>query len=159
MKVILLDFDGVLNDDAWIKDTKDKHPGVLRWAPEVGADLLDPVRCARVQRICDTTGASLLLVTGWRQWASPEVLGGLLKSKGLTAPVLGSVGGVKFSGDLRAQASHEWLANHREVTSYAILDDDPFYWSDKRWKEHKLAIQDGMEDEHVDQAIAILNKE
>ena len=159
MKLVLLDFDGVINDSHYLGATEDQQPEVIQWSPCIGRDMLDPTRVARVQAVCDATGASVLLVTGWRKFATADVLTGILRERGLTAPVLGAVGGVKFSGDMRAQASHEWLKDHREVTRFVILDDNPFYWSDKRWKAHRVAIWDGIEEEHVQQAIEILNRE
>jgi hypothetical protein len=159
MKVIFLDFDNVLNDNAWIHATEQKHPGVVTWSLDIGRELLDPVRVARVQRVCDATGASVVIVSGWRRWAKLEDITMLLREKGLTAPVLGAVLS-RFSGDCRADMTRQWLKEHKEVTRYVILDDSQELWFySPQWKPFHVMPKDGMEDEHVDQAIAILNKE
>lgn len=73
-KVLMLDFDNVLNDNAHILATAKEFPGIQTYNPDMGRAMLDPVRCARIQRVCDATGAAILLVTGWRKWAKWEDL-------------------------------------------------------------------------------------
>jgi len=162
-KLVLLDFDNVINDEAHIKATSKAFPGVRTFSLDIGRAMIDPVRCARIQRICDATGAGIILVTGWRQWTGWENLAGLLRDHGITAPVVGAVGGVKMSGDLRAMASREYLDDHPEITRYVVIDDGTHYWRDymgdrNPWKPFLVAPKDGIEDEHVAQAIAILNR-
>ena len=168
-KLILLDFDGVLNDEDHLKATSIAFPGVRSFNLEIGRAMIDPVRVARIQRICDATGAGILLVTGWRRWTGWQDLAGLLEGHGLTAPVVGAVGGVRFSGETRASASREWLDEHPEVTRYVIIDDDTHHWETraryrgekdhKPWEDVLISPKDGIEDDHVAQAIAILNRE
>ena len=156
-KIVGLDFDNVINDEAHITATSLAHPGVRTFNLDIGRAMIDPVRAARVQRICDATGAGILLVTGWRRWTGWEELAGLLKDNGITAPVVGAVGGVRFSGDLRASATREWLDKNPHITRYAIIDDGTHYWRDYEgdrspWKPFLVAPTDGIEDEHVAQA-------
>ena len=107
--VVALDLDGVCNDDAFIASALAGHGAIAQWNTALAARTLDPVRVARVQRVCVATGASVVLVTGWRRWASAEDITACLRAAGLTAPVLGAVGGVKMTADLRQSALHEWL--------------------------------------------------
>lgn len=162
-KILALDFDNVINDNAHILATTKEFPGVQRFSLELGRAMIDPVRCARIQRICDTTGAAILLVTGWRRWTEWENLAGLLKDHGITAKVVGAVGGIKMSGDLRAMAMREWLEEHPEVTRYVIIDDDESrlwgYGRNNPWKDVMVIPKDGIEEEHIPQAIEILNRE
>ena len=162
-KIVLLDFDGVLNNNDFLRETQKAFPGVRSFSMEIGLAMLDPVRCARVQSLCDRTGAQIVLVTGWRKWASQEDLTSLLVQRGLTTPVVGMVEGVRFSGDLRASATDEWLKAHPEVTHYVILDDDVFHWDGfnkrSKWAPFLVAPRDGIEDVHVEEALAILNRE
>lgn len=158
-KIVLLDIDGVLNTDVWRYAVEERHPDVRCWNPEIGLEMLDPVRVARVQSICDTTGASIVIVSGWRRWAKAEDIASVLREKGLTAPVLGAVGGLKMSGDLRADATRDWLRQHPEVTHYAVVDDDWHLWCGlPKIEHHMVQPQDGIEDEHVEKAIRILNE-
>src|SRR5581483_10162693 len=106
--VVFLDLDGVCNDAAFVRAALVAYPTVTAWSMEAARATLDPVRIARVQRVCETAAASVVLVTGWRRWASAEEITACLRAAGLTAPVLGAVGGVKLSADLRAMAAEEW---------------------------------------------------
>lgn len=161
-KLVLLDFDNVINDEAYLRAASLAFPGVRTFNMEIGRAMIDPVRVARIQRICDATGAGILLVTGWRRQTEWENLAELLKGHNLTAPVVGAVGGVKMSGDLRASASREWLDKNSHVTRYVVIDDDIMAWDGfgkkKPWKDVMVAPKDGIEDDHVVQAIAILNR-
>ena len=157
MKVIALDFDGVLNDDAHRKATVGRFPGVVVFNEDVGKAMLDPVRCARVQRLCNETGASILFVTGWRQYASAEELSKILRGCGLTVPVLGSVRGMRFSGDMRGTALLDWIDEHPEVTGLVVLDDtESYYRNHPRLLKILVAPKDGIEEGHVERALAIL---
>lgn len=161
-KLVLLDFDNVINDEAYLRAASLAFPGVRTFNMEIGRAMIDPVRVARIQRICDATGAGILLVTGWRRQTEWENLAKLLRDHNLTAPVVGAVGGVKMSGDLRASASREWLDKNSHVTRYVVIDDDIMAWDGfgkkKPWKDVMVAPKDGIEDDHVVQAIAILNR-
>ncbi len=137
MKIIALDIDGVCNDDAWRVATAARFPGVVVWSPEVGAAMLDPLRVARVQRVCATTDASVVLTTGWRRWASAEDITACLRGAGLTAPVLGAVGGVKMSADLRQTGLREWLCDHPAVGRWCVIDDLVSAWESTRNVERR----------------------
>lgn len=129
MKVISIDFDGVLN--------RGTHP----WNAEMVCNL---------NRISDATGAKLIVHSSWRYGRSLERLAGILRAAGVTAPVIGrcptpahaepdGVGRIvipldggwdDFKGDLdtdheRAIGVQRWLDEHPEVTHYAIIDDMP----------------------------------
>ena len=136
--VLALDLDGVCNDDAFIREALAGHEVIVRWDSALAAKTLDPARVARVQRICDATGAAIVLVTGWRRWATAEDIAACLRAAGLTAPVLGAVGGVKFSGaDLRQQGFRDWLDTHPEVTAWCVLDDGGDAWTALRSYERE----------------------
>jgi len=155
-KILFLDFDGVLNSKSWTPPPEVDPTLVLVPTHEQSLAMLDPVRCARVQTLCTATGASIVFVTGWRRWASPDELTRLLRERGITAPTLGAVGGVKMSWDIRSYGAKCWLEEHPEVTSHLVIDDVKDYW--KGWKGSTIHPDDGIEDSHVAQAIEILNR-
>lgn len=130
--VLFLDIDGVLNDDAWVTAACAGQGAITRWSLDLARRCLDPARCERLQRVCDKTGASLVIVSGWRRWATVEEIADALRGAGLTAPVLGAVGGVKMSGDLRASATREWLRDRPEVTRWCVVDDLVDAWREGR---------------------------
>lgn len=130
--VLFLDIDGVLNDRAWINTAIVGPSAITSWSTDLARRYLDPARCKRLQRVCDETGASLVIVSGWRRWATVEEIADALRSAGLTALVLGAVGGLKMSGDLRASATREWLHDHPEVTRWVVVDDLVDAWREGR---------------------------
>jgi hypothetical protein len=155
--VVFLDIDGVLNNEAWYAAVE-RDTGIVSWSPAIGRKLLDPERVARLQRLCDATGAAVVIVSGWRRWAEADAIAAVLADAGLRAPVLGAVGGLRMSGDLRAMAAVEWLDRHPEVTRWVVLDDTARMWDGmrvrgRRWRSHLIAPQDGLTDDDVERAI------
>lgn len=141
--VVFLDFDGVLNDDAHLRAVQAASPvRIVSWSPTVGVAMLDPVRVARVERVCAAVGASVVIVSGWRRYATVEQIGASLRAAGLTAPVIDAVGGLKMSGDLRQSATHEWLRAHPEVSAWVVIDDDRDAWASQRNVE-RTEMRDG----------------
>ena len=168
--VLFLDFDRVLNTAAWQRETVARFPGVVVWSPEIGAALLSPEHCARVQRVCDATGAPIVLATGWRRWMpgrAVATLTPLLRAAGITAPVIDEVG-QHFSGDGRATFIAEWLDERRDVTRWCVLDDGVHYYADEspetgarhyhdaRFVGRCVHPRDGITDADADAAVAIL---
>jgi hypothetical protein len=72
------------------------------------------------------------VVSACRGWFDEHALRRLLRGAGLTAPVLGAVGGVKMNGDLRARGLREWLDEHPEVTRWCVVDDCVSAWESTR---------------------------
>lgn len=153
--ILFLDLDGVCNDGAFVGRVLSGSP-VVAWDPDLAARTLDPARVARVQTICDATGARIALVTGWRRWATIPAIIACLRAAGLTAEVLDEdVGGVHMSGDTRGSALLDWLVEHPEVTCWCVLDDTSRFY-DARHEGRRVHPRDGVEDEHVEAAVAIL---
>lgn len=155
--VIFLDIDGVLNDAAH-RMSMATNKMVVAWSHEVGLAILDRSRVARMQRLCDETGAAVVIVSGWRQWASAEAIARVLSDAGLRAPVLGTVGKLKPTMDSRAMATADWLADHPEVTRWVVIDDTAFLWNGYEELASRLVVpQDGLTDADVDKARALLS--
>lgn len=152
MKVIFLDFDGVLNHDGPDPDNRmrrshsENNPSLALFAEKV----------ALVERIYQQTGASIVLSTAWRLVFSQPIIKGWLAEKGLTAPVVG-ITPAKFSS-YRANEIRWYLRDNPDVSRYVILDDmdlrngrfDLFIWCDP---------MEGLTEEQAEEAIAYLNEE
>jgi hypothetical protein len=160
--VVFLDLDGVCNDDAHYSAAV---AGCRTHAEAIVAALargLDPVRVARVERVCAAVGASVVIISGWRRYATTEQIGASLAAAGLTAPVVGAVGGLRYSGETRAQATQEWLRAHPEVTAWVVLDDDErqhWRWAGGAaawWAGRIVHPVDGITEADADAAAAIL---
>lgn len=160
-KLVFLDIDDVLNsNESFKRACPSGKVSSFEERKAVGKASLDPVLAARVQRVCDETGAHIVIVSSWRAKMPVEEIVTAFLAVGLTAPVDGMVGGVKFSGDLRARGARDWLANHPGIDSFVVIDNDPFMWG-KEWKPLTVAPEEGVgiTDEEADKAIRILNGE
>ena len=113
---IFLDFDGVLNSDAYY--TKSKR------AAKYGD--IDPTLVARLNKLCEKTGAKVIISSSWRHDTSIQELRDILSNKGFAYPKRV----IARTPDLGKEAvrGYEILA-HIEKTkmqgSFVILDDTP----------------------------------
>lgn len=109
VKVVFLDIDGVLATahtyNVWRKAAwAAAHPGqpfpqgrakrafkkdAIANVP-ADATLLDADCCARVQKLCDLSGAVIVISSSWRQDFPLDQLRTMLASKGITAPIVGA---------------------------------------------------------------------
>lgn len=80
-RIIFLDIDGVLNSHDWWKRRphQDNRPH----------NEIDPDAVARVQRLVDETGASVVISSTWRLLHKKLALQSLLSAKGLRARIAG----------------------------------------------------------------------
>lgn len=168
MKVLFLDFDGVLNGRAFL-DTLPRTI-TLQARPDI-----DPACAARVQRICDVTGASIVVTSSWREMRAHDgkpdtchaprdlsTLAGWLTDAGITAPVIGATSiapmGVDDNpGRRRSWQILAWTFDHPEVTRWVALDDLEMPPSDL-W-EHRFIRTDGntgVTEADADRAIELL---
>lgn len=121
--VVFLDFDGVINTTTTYANA-DSYADTV----EASAGLIERDLVARVQRICDETGAAVVVVSAWRAAFTNADLRAILRNAGLTAPVLGSVARPVPAGDGRGDGVLAWLALRLEVTRWCVIDDDPSHY-------------------------------
>jgi hypothetical protein len=152
MKVIFLDFDGVLNSSNWAHSFPDRCPS--------GDDMIDPIAVGRLNKIVEATGAHVVVSSVWRKCRRyPRTeLQEILNRFGFKGTVLGITPSSK-SG-IRGGEIQEWIDtyNRHELTSFVIIDDS----SDMAHLMHKLVRTEylaGLQDHHVTAAIEMLNKE
>lgn len=165
MKVIFLDIDGVLNYTKWYVD--DRNPGNL-YGQEGD---IDPLCVERVKRICQETGAKVVISSDWKlSWGGTLARLGrmglgedLVIDKTPDYAILHLNPHTYFTED---QAEYEfsrgheidlWLEAHPDCTNYVILDDRSDF-SENQWP-HFVHIDPmyGLTDEHTDIAIMTLN--
>ena len=115
MRVLFLDFDGVLNTGA------SRHRN--------GLDHLDPNKVALVDALCRDTGAAIVISSDWRTQDGLDGATGFLRDAGLQTAVAGGTpafpekDGLWGGGDHRAEEIVGWLDKHSEVTEFAVVDD------------------------------------
>lgn len=144
MKVIFLDFDGVLNSEKYVRN-----------CGEYGV-VIDPARMLLLKQIVDATKAEIVLSTSWREHWSREGswLNDIFERYGLKirdkTPKLHSK---------REQEIEAWLMEHEDVETFVVLDDA--FLSAAFLEGHfvKTAnFRDGLDEDDVERAIEILNK-
>lgn len=152
MRVVMLDFDGVLVCADYLQqkglDTED-----------VVKKRFNPEAIARLNGITEETGASLVLSTNWTWAFGSERLAEILDDVGVAADVLGPTVR-KMSIYRRVDEITMWLDRYRErtgenVESFVILEDEhPMHKFEHRTVRTRW--EDGLLDAHVRQAIDIL---
>ena len=150
MKVIFLDFDGVLNSAKYLLGREDY--GVV----------IDPARMRLLERIVAATGAKIVLSTSWREHWSKNA--GECDSTGVLINSIFSEYGLQVydkTPELHARREIEiksWLDRHPEVKSFVVLDDSIL--SADYLNGHFVKTSnyfDGLDETDVQKAIDILN--
>ena len=122
MRIVFLDFDGVLNSRALVDRSAAPH------APGLGLLAEDAV--ARVERLCVDAGAGIVVTSTWRLTFDLSALRSMLRAKGLfTAPVLDVTPMIPHKRG-RGQEIQLWLdtaprGRDWPVAGMVILDDEP----------------------------------
>ncbi len=119
MRVVFVDFDGVLNRETDIAEEEAE----LWTAAWLEADLV-----ARLERLVASTGAKVVVSSSWRQRRSLDELADILAERGY----LGGVHDVtprlprteEGEKHVRAAEIAAWLTAHPEVVTWIILDDE-----------------------------------
>lgn len=150
MKVIFLDFDGVLTSTR----TCVALDGRGLWTTA------DPVAIALVKRLCDEFSAKIVVSSTWREIYDREGLMLYLHQAGLHRNYIHNdwrTPSTRMSS-WRAEEIRTWLESHSEITGFVIIDDMDFS-SSEELKEHavKTSGTNGMMYEHYDQAKKILS--
>jgi len=162
MKVLFLDVDGVLNSYTLIhKVHTDKHAMDKElWREEH----VDKLAVRRLNKILELTGASVVVSSTWRKIHSLHELRVILQRRGFKYPErVIDVTPELWRDDAgnRLYRGHEiqaWLDGFpKDVTSFVILDDDADMVHLMPMLV-KTSMETGLLDEHVDAAVAILNR-
>lgn len=151
MKVIFLDFDGVLNSQSFLAAT----PG--------GLDRLDPQAIARLERIVARSGAKVVISSTWRVKRSLDELRALLAGLGFSGEVIDRTPELKngpgYSHPFIARGAEiqAWIdAQRAPLESFVVLDDAIL---DGMEQNHiQTDFFEGLSDEHVEEAVAILGE-
>lgn len=160
MKVIFLDIDGVCNN----------HHSRSRCQGYIG---IDDDKVVLLKQIADATDAKIVLSSTWRlgynkQGHHLEKMAEYLKKKfakqGLS--VYDVTPDFKHMGWKRGEEILDWLVKHPDVEKYVILDDEDYDFRyigpeiTDHWVQTEYYSKDGgLQPEHVEKAIKILNGE
>lgn len=111
-KVLFLDIDGVLNSRRSVVAFK----GFPHSFDGDDRDRFDWTAVALIRRLCEDVGASIVLSSSWRILHPVDEC-----ANGLDLPIFDRT--PSLSG-CRGMEINAWLAEHPEVTTYAIVDDN-----------------------------------
>lgn len=130
MKVVFLDFDGVVNIPSgdFIKD----HP-IITCGHTAEDELNDTVGMGLVNALCLENNAEIVVSSSWRT-AGLEKMRNLLYRSGLDKriKVQGCTPfGISFSG-MRGKEIRAYLKDRKEITDYVILDDDSDFLDEQK---------------------------
>lgn len=155
MKVIFLDIDGVLNSRRY--DARRDRDALTN---------IDETRLPLVRKIVDATGAKIVLSSSWRlDW---EIDPALCREDGVYINEKFAKYGLKIYGKTpylgicaeRREEVKKWIADcTEELENFVIIDDYRFGWGElaDNFVKTNPNFGLGLEEEHVQRAIEILN--
>lgn len=151
MKVVFLDFDGVLNSAKYLLG----HEGY--------GVVIDPARMCLLKQIIDATEAKIVLSTSWREHWEKDLA--TCDSTGARITDIFSKHGLQIwdkTPQLRTKRETEiksWLDKHPEVKNFVVLDDSLL--SADYLNGHFIKTSnyfDGLDETDVQKAMDILNR-
>jgi HAD domain in Swiss Army Knife RNA repair proteins len=149
LRIVFLDFDGVLNARAFVGASTTPGPA-----------LLDAVAVARVEQLCATTGAAVVVSSSWRATFPLPELAAMLRAKGLARTPVVDVTPVVVNKRGRGEEIQRWLdaaprAGGFSVDGLVILDDEPDMLHLAPWLV-QTSFETGVTAEHLEAARAVL---
>lgn len=165
MKVIFLDFDGVLNSGPYF-DARGGIDGI--WEAKEEHEALDPAAVRRLNRLIERTGAKVVVSSSWRHGRTVEQLQALLTARGFIGEVIDkTITSVPNTDPLskrvcgsRGDEILHWVTlNSRAYggIEFVVLDDDSDM--DAVWRCFvQTTFAQGLTDDHVDRAIELLQR-
>jgi hypothetical protein len=153
MKVLFLDFDGVLNSNAFHRSSPPTDDAQVLLSPK----RLDPEAIARVNRVIEATGAHIVVSSTWRvRLDTKEELQVLLEERGFTGKVIGLT--PRIYSRPRGEEIQAWLDSRASlVERFAIVDDH----DDMGALSPRLVLTDpeiGLTDADCEQIVALLSR-
>tara|TARA_R110000822_G_scaffold8487_5_gene33317 strand:- start:459 stop:884 length:426 start_codon:yes stop_codon:yes gene_type:complete len=140
MKVLFLDIDGVLN-------RYDMFEG------KGSREIISDEMVARINRVVKETGCSVVISSSWRLSMPLSELSLLLGEHGfLSETIIDRTPHI----DRRDNEILVWLRDHKDVTKFAVVDDEASDLTDVKDQLVQTSFDTGILDEHVDQLIEML---
>jgi hypothetical protein len=152
VKVIFLDFDGVLNSDGFLLQARRKS------VFEKDADEIDPSRVALLNQIVQCTGADVVVSSSWRIIMKLADIRGLLKNHGFVGNIVGATPNIGTPNRVRGDEIQRWIVEcPTTVSNFVILDDDADMGALLPNLVQTSSL-DGLTENDVERAIQILNR-
>lgn len=154
MRIVFLDFDGVLNSRALVERAA---------APHVpGLDLIDEDAVARLEQLCVDSGAGVVVSSTWRLTFDCSTLEAMLRAKGLATTAILDMTPVIPHKRGRGSEIQLWLdtAQHGRgwsIEGMVILDDEADMLHLTPWLVQS-SFETGLTDEHLALAKSMLTR-
>lgn len=146
LKVLFLDFDGVLTSDAYTQKCVLEH----RRENLFGIDWFDPECVAALRKIVDETGAVIVISSSWRELGLDKLIH-LWNELDMPGELYGTTPEWVLT---KKEAIRQWLSDNQYDT-YVILDDDILGLSN----QVKTNPRKGLVEEDAIRAIDLLKEE
>lgn len=174
MKVIFLDFDGVLNNASWMHEAfaKPDRANLSMFQKDVRE--LSPDMIRRILNVIDTTGAAVVISSSWRKLMTLDEIRELFREAGF--PQMGAhiidrtptdrevqeTGIPRDTGVMRGHEIDHWIKEFEKkngrLTSFVIIDDDSDMLDSQLSNFVHTSWESGIQDTHVQEAIRILGE-
>lgn len=145
-KVIFLDIDGVLCSER----SKHAYNGIPSPIAPWSWDKFDQTAIYLLRCVIALTGADVVLSSSWRKEVNIAALEYRLGFK------LADVTSTELTESTRSHKIHNWLMEHPEVTTYAILDDDIAFTPEQQKYLCRTSSRNGFLLGHYDKLMEIL---
>jgi hypothetical protein len=169
-KVLFLDFDGVLNDNAWFETEERKNlereyrrrdkalpPTESEITMKLGLADIRPQYAARVREIVDRTGCEVIVCSAWRYTFTAEQIWYLLQSQGIPCNgVVQQTRRRKLSDllDYRVPDIKAVVSTFAGKTNWCVLDDS---MNASEVDGRAVTPVDGVTRDNVEEVVRILN--
>ncbi len=161
MRVLFLDFDGVLNTLDLIRSSHQSSKGKAESGDTRWLSMLCPNRVAILDLLCKRASCKVVVSSSWRVLHSKEKLQFLLEKKGFTGEIT-DVTPPREYGEQRGNVIQRWMESYREenpgvALNVVILDDN----SDMAHLSYRLVqtkTNEGITHGHIEKALKLFNE-
>jgi 2-hydroxy-3-keto-5-methylthiopentenyl-1-phosphate phosphatase len=160
MKVIFLDFDGVLNHEKFYRGRFDKRYDLDYVEVPHPYSEIDPECVSILNYIIEKTGALVVLSTSWRHSGTDYCID-ILLNRGFKGDVIDRTPDFWESWSVRGNEIQHWIDTNRSkegIESYVILDDDSDMLLSQKNNFVRVDFRYGLTMELAETVISILNK-
>jgi hypothetical protein len=163
VRVLFLDIDGVLNNDAWFRRRIEARPDVRH-----NEDKLDPDAIKLLNKVIEQTGCKVVISSSWRKLFELDALREILRDQnGFVGDIIDRTP-IIWRQVQRGEEVQMWLREYArklsagEVTEpiegIACIDDDSDFDGMFDWLV-KTQWDLGIQPEHVEQVVATMKKQ
>lgn len=157
MKLIYLDFDGVLNSRRWFNKLQGRQTDDRLVLVETD-EMLDPEPVELINQLVEKSGAKVVVSSSWRILHSIEDLNNILRKFGARFEAIDVTPRLYEERGIEIQTHLDYLKSKGdEIESFVIIDDD---WDMAHFLNTKHFIKttfdSGFTDWHLEEALKVL---